>query len=297
MSDRYLIINADDYGLCTETNEAVEQLFNEGRITSATVMAPAAKSVEAIRRAVNNNNIKMGLHITLNSDYEKDKWSSISPRMEVASLLDDEGKFNQDVNSFYLNAKEEEVKTELEAQYRFAAEVGYRPTHADSHCGTLYGLSGRSFLKQAFGLCVEYKLPFRFPRSRDFIVSMFGGNLPEEILQLHTAAVKAADSLGIALPDNILSNPFSMKEIKSYENLKDFYLNAIRNLKEGVTEIFLHPSKENVFYMSSSAEWQKRIWEYQFLLDEDMMKTIRQEGIQLVSWDNAPFGLYRHLSK
>jgi hypothetical protein len=84
-----------------------------------------------------------------------------------------------------------------------------------------------------------------------------------------------------------------MKEIKSYENLKGFYLNAIRNLKEGVTEIFLHPSKENAFYLSSSADWQKRIWEYRFLLDEDMMKTIHQEGIQLVSWNNAPFRLFR----
>jgi hypothetical protein len=44
--------------------------------------------------------------------------------------------------------------------------------------------------------------------------------------------------------------------------------------------------------MSITPGWQKRIWEYQFLLDDDMMKTIDKEGIKLVSWGNAPFDMF-----
>lgn len=36
MSGRFLIINADDFGVCMETNEAIERLFNEGRRTAFT---------------------------------------------------------------------------------------------------------------------------------------------------------------------------------------------------------------------------------------------------------------------
>lgn len=293
MSDRYLIINADDFGLCLETNDAIEHLFREGRITSTTVMAPAMQSGDAIERALCNNHIKMGLHITLNSDFVKDKWKSIAPVTEVPSLLDEEKKFYHDINCFYHNAKEEEVAIEVNAQYQYVANLGYQPTHADSHCGTLYGLAGRSFMKEAYELCVRYNLPFRFPKSKDFLKIRFGGNVPPELDQAHTNAVDIADRLGISLPNDIITNPFGKKDIESYEQLKEFYLTVIRNLKEGITELFLHPSKSNEVYMSSTPDWQKRIWEYQFLMDDDMIKALQQEGINLVSWDNAPFEAFR----
>ena len=37
---RYLIINADDFGMCRSANLAVYDLFEKGGITSATIMAP-----------------------------------------------------------------------------------------------------------------------------------------------------------------------------------------------------------------------------------------------------------------
>ena len=88
---------------------------------------------------------------------------------------------------------------------------------------------------------------------------------------------------------DIVTNPFSIRDISSYEQLKNFYLNAVRNVDEGVTELFMHPSEENSTYRLITPEWQKRIWEYRFLLDDELQKLISQENIKLVSWDNAPF--------
>ena len=289
MSNRYLIINADDFGLCKETNDAVEHLFNEGRITSTTVMVPGKESKDAINRAKSSSRIKMGLHITLNSDFCHEKWQSAAPSGKVPSLLDEDSKLFYDVDCLYKNAKGNEVAIEINAQYDFVMSLGYRPTHADSHCGTLYGLSGRPFLKEAYEFCAKHKLPFRFPKSKTFIISKFGGNVPREIDTAHTGAVAFAEKMGISLLTDMVTNPFDMKDIPSYDNLKEFYLSAIRNIKEGVTELFLHPSGNNRDFMLITSNWQKRIWEYQFLLDDDMMKTIELEGIKLVSWDNAPF--------
>ena len=38
--DKYLIINADDFGMCRAANMAVADLFEKGGITSATIMTP-----------------------------------------------------------------------------------------------------------------------------------------------------------------------------------------------------------------------------------------------------------------
>ena len=37
-------------------------------------------------------------------------------------------------------------------------------------------------------------------------------------------------------------------------------------------------------------EWQKRIWEMEFLLDDDLPKVLEEEDIKLVSWASAPWG-------
>ena len=169
------------------------------------------------------------------------------------------------------------------------AESGYEPTHADSHCGTLYGLTGKPFIREAFEFCAKRGLPFRLPKSGHFIRQRFGGNISPAVEAAHSSALAYAEKLGIRLPDDIVTNPFGVEEIKDYGSLKEFYLNVIRNLREGVTEIFLHPSKENARMMSYSAQWQKRVWEYRFLMDDEMPGTIEKEDIKLVSWNTAPF--------
>ena len=54
--DKYLIINADDFGMCHSANVAVSDLFtNGGCITSATIMAPCAWAKEAVDSNTNRN--------------------------------------------------------------------------------------------------------------------------------------------------------------------------------------------------------------------------------------------------
>jgi predicted glycoside hydrolase/deacetylase ChbG (UPF0249 family) len=293
VSDRYLIINADDFGICTETNEAIQQLFREGRITSTTVMACTEQAITSIELAKRDSKIKMGLHATLSSDFLQRKWGSVATIDKVPSLLDEDRKFYGNLNSLYQKASNQEITIELEAQYHFIKDRGYQPTHMDSHCGTLYGLTGRSFMKEAYEICIKYKLPFRFPRSKNYLKAIYGGNIPTLIDEAHTNAILAADDFGISLPNDIRTNPFSIHQIPSYEHLKSFYLDVLRNMEDGITELFLHPSKENESYLSFSPEWQKRLWEYQFLLEDDVQKIIQQENIKLVSWADAPFEKYK----
>ena len=49
--DKYLILNADDFGYDAETNEAIETLLKSERITSVSLLAPAPAAEDAADRA------------------------------------------------------------------------------------------------------------------------------------------------------------------------------------------------------------------------------------------------------
>ncbi|MBQ2758607.1 MAG: ChbG/HpnK family deacetylase, partial [Clostridia bacterium] len=45
---KYLLVNADDFGMCKSANEAVFDLFQNGRLKSATIMMPCPAAIEAV---------------------------------------------------------------------------------------------------------------------------------------------------------------------------------------------------------------------------------------------------------
>lgn len=282
--DRYLIINADDYGMCLSANQAVEHLFDEGFITSATLMTPCPWAEDAINRAKRNKKMRVGLHLTLNSEYKVYKWGPVCRTKVVESLVDENGYFFNNVEGFLNKAKEEDVDAEIRAQLDFMVKRGYRPTHVDNHMGSLYGLEGRSYLKEVFTLCTENGFNFRMPRNTETF-----GTIPEDIKNKVPEIVEEADSLGIGILDNLCSHPYGLTQNDSYDTVKDYYLNLMRNAKPGITEIFLHPAKESEELKAICGSWQKRVWEYKLMLDDDVIKTIETEGIKLVGWTNAPF--------
>lgn len=281
---KYLIINADDFGLCTETNEAIEKIFNEGTITSTTIMAPNPGFSHGIKIAKENKNINLGMHITLNSEW-KIKCKSISSKDEVSSILNEDGYFYETVVEFAKHAKGDEVIKEIEAQYKKIAENNLKITHADSHMGAVYGLTGTSFMKETLEFCAKYKLPFRFPKNLESVSSIIKmQDLPEELKAMHKEIINYANFLKVPLIDTLLTNTLPFSEIKSYDVLRDSYLNLILNLKDGVTEIFLHPSKDCPNLSFDNPKWIKREWEFQFLLSSDIKKLIDREKIELIGW-------------
>ena len=288
---RYLIINADDYGVCTETNKAVEQIFNEGTISATTIMTPCPGAEDGVARAKTNPKIKMGLHITTTAEWKDvwGQWGSVAPKEQVRSLLDENGKFKTNAQDFLENAKAEEVAIEMEAQYRFLADRGILPTHADSHMGTVYGLSGPSFMKETLEFCAKYKLPFRFPKSLDNVKQIARTeSLPDSLIKAHEQIVGTAAALGIKLVDCLFTNTVPFPELTSYEKLKESYFNIISNLPDGVSEIFLHPSLENSPMGKNNPVWFARVWEYKLLLDDDLRRHIEKEGLTLITYPEIP---------
>jgi hypothetical protein len=254
-------------------------------------MTPCPGAGDAVTRAKANPKISMGLHITTNAEWTREwgQWKPIAPIEKVRSLVDENGYFWSTAAEFSERANPGEVTVEMEAQYRFLADRGILPTHADSHMGSVYGLNGKSFLKETLEFCAKYKLPFRFPKNIENVKKMIRlESLPDALVMMHEQAVAYAAALGVKLIDNLFTSTAAFSEITGYEKLKEIYLSIISNLPEGVSEIFLHPSLESSPIGKDNPKWPARIWEHEFLLDDDLKVHLEKEGISLITYPQIP---------
>lgn len=274
--DKYLIINADDFGLNKEQNEAIRELLEKKLITSTSLMSVTPEAEEATVYA-KEIAFPVGVHITLNSDDEKELY----PSLTGANSLGRKGLWHKS-KDLTLRAKRTDVRAELEAQYRYITDKGARVDHADSHCGTVYGINGRRFFLDAFDFCKEHKLPFRFPKSVGFLERQIGMRIPSPVIKIQKMIVASAKKRGVSLLDDLVSNPWSMERIKNYDTLRKYYLDAVDNCLDGVTEIFLHPALPNDSY---GKEWQKREFEYRLLKSGDLLQRAEDRGITVTGWD------------
>jgi predicted glycoside hydrolase/deacetylase ChbG (UPF0249 family) len=282
MNERFLIVNADDYGLTHSVNAAVEELFSLGAITSSTVLAPASLAKEACSGAARNG-YPVGVHWTLHSEWAEEPWAQLAG--EGAASLSKDGFLRSDAMETARLSKPKDVTRELIAQIEFMKKSGRMPDHADSHGGTLYGANGRLFFLNAFRVCRQYRLPFRFPKRLDFIARQTGGS-PNRILRTaHRVITLAAAFYGVELLDDLITNPYPAEKIASYDALRAYYEEQLQDSKAGITEVFLHPSKPDEALQKRTPQWQKRLWEYRYLSGGDFIRFIEKEGFKLASWD------------
>ncbi len=274
--DKFLIINADDFGMNKEQNDAIKYLLKEKLITSTSLMSVAPEAEDAVASA-KEISFPVGVHITLNSD-DKDE---LYPSITGAQSLGREGLWHES-KSLTFKGKRKDVQAELEAQYRYITDKGAEVDHADSHCGTVYGINGRRFYLDAFDFCNEHNLPFRFPKTPGFLERQTGMKMPSPIVKIQQMIVHSAEIRGVKLLTDLVSNPYSIEKIKDYNTLRDYYINAVDSCLDGVTEIFLHPAFPNEKY---GPEWQKRDFEFQLLKSGDLLQRARDKGIEVVGWN------------
>jgi len=127
-----LIVNADDFGLCSGVNAAVRVAHTAGLLTSATIMANMPAAVEAVRIAEQLPSLGIGVHLNLIEG------KPISPADEVSPLLGRDGEFafsaaGLAIASLSSKAVRRAITVELTSQIQWLCDNGIKPTHLDSH--------------------------------------------------------------------------------------------------------------------------------------------------------------------
>lgn len=282
-TERLLIVNADDYGLCRSVNEGVAELLWEKRITTATIMMNCSWSADAvsfIQETIPDADI--GIHWTLTSEWPLYKWGSIDRRHASRTLTDKRGWFPESVMELEQCADPEEVRIELIAQIEAALQAGVVLTHADNHMGSLYGFhSGRDLLPIAFDICAKYGLPFRLPRH---LIPVGGRIIPTELQERAKIRVRQAEDRGIVLPDYVTGPEYSLSDGDTYETVKAEGIDLLRKVLPGVTEWIAHPSFVTDELRAFHHQAEKRGMELRFWKDEEVRATLEEERIQLIGW-------------
>src|SRR3954463_4526143 len=137
-NSKLLILHADDLGVAHSIDVASFDGLDKGAVTSASIMIPTPWVTEVAAYARTHPNADLGLHLTLTSEWETYRWGSVEPVDKVSSLLDSAGTSPNDEKFVAQRAKPAEVEREIRAQINRALALGIRPTHLDSHMGSLF---------------------------------------------------------------------------------------------------------------------------------------------------------------
>jgi hopanoid biosynthesis associated protein HpnK len=130
---RRLIVNADDFGLTHGVNRAIVELHHAGVVTSATLMANADATLDAVELARTAPALGVGCHVVLVDGSPllaaNEVRTLVNPRMD--GLYRTLGKFLPRLLTGRIRA--EEIEAEACAQIAHLQKLGVRLTHVDTH--------------------------------------------------------------------------------------------------------------------------------------------------------------------
>ena len=127
-----LIINADDFGLSPGANRGIIKAWQQGILTSTSLMPGGAAFEEAVALAGENPGLQVGLHLTLVQG------RGVLPPKGFPALVDGNGDFGNDpvlagMRYFFLKPLRKKLYGEIEAQIVKCREAGIRLSHLDGH--------------------------------------------------------------------------------------------------------------------------------------------------------------------
>ena len=271
-TDRLLIINNNDAGMCHSANLATIEGMEKGLITTSTIMAPCPWVSEIAEYAKDHPEKDFGVHLTHTSEWKYYRWGSVAPKDQVMGLIDEQGYLHRGIQAVYENATPEEALIEGRAQIQKLIEAGVPLTHIDSHMGTVQ--INLEYFKVYIQLAAEFNLPMRMASYQT--MERYGagnGKMRDEL-----------KAKGFVFTDYYIYDEVSGGEYGK-ANTKEFWTNMIKNLKPGITELFVHATVLTDESRSITGSAQKRAEEYQcFVLDPDIRQLLKDEGIILIGY-------------
>ena len=276
-TDKLLMIHADDVGMCHSVNVATINAMEKGVVSSASIMVPCPWFPEIAQYCRAHPEKDFGLHLTLTSEWSLYRWRPVTPIDQVPGLLDKEGFMWHSEVQTAQNAKPAEVEKEIRAQIDRALAFGIKPTHIDSHMGTLFaGVFYPVYTRVGLDTGIMPMLPAPNPM-RIAQAKMFGF----DAVSTHKELAKQ----GFVFIDTLSESA----EGKTLEERRKHYYDKIRALKPGVTEFIVHLSLDDEEIRHITGNWEARWNEYQIMTDPKTRELIESLGIKLIG--------YRELSK
>ena len=129
-----LIIRGDDMGMTQGSLVAFERAFNEGVLSSASVVVPGPWFEGAAELCRKNPGWSTGIHLCLVGEWRGYRWRPVLPWNQVSSIVDEDGfLYTYPDELFSHRPKLEEIEAELRAQIDLARKKGVNVQYLDTH--------------------------------------------------------------------------------------------------------------------------------------------------------------------
>jgi len=273
-ADRLVIIHVDDVGMCHASVQAYKDLWEFGTITSGAVMVPCPWFLAVAEMARQNLQMDLGVHATLNAEWDTYRWKPVSTRDPASGLIDAQGFLHQTVEATVQSATVKAVEAELNLQIERALAAEIDITHIDSHMGTVID---PKFVQHYLQAGASRLIPNMLPRASAKGFDMVG--IDDQALAMYTPILDQLENQGLPMLDGLFAMPL--------EHDNDHIGVAKKLLSEvpvGITHFLFHPSIDTPELRAICPDWKARVANYNAFMSDELKNFIKNSGIQLIGY-------------
>ncbi len=272
--DRAVIIHTDDIGMCLASVHAFADLWDFGLISSGAVMVPCPWFLQAAEYARLHPQADLGVHITLTSEWKTYRWGPVSTRDPASGMIDAEGYFYHLRKPAQENGEPDFVQREIEAQVCRAKAMGMRPTHMDTHMGTV---ASPKFMAGYLKVALQHRLPAMLFRMDE--AGWMAAGVDAQTATLAVGITQQLEGLGMPLLDHLKGLELDQPEDRLAQAKA-----AFSALKPGITHFIIHPATDLPELHEITPDWRARVADYNTFLLEELRQHIQDQGIQVIGY-------------
>ncbi len=273
-NDRVLLIHSDDVGMSHATNMGATDAVENGIVSSLSIMMPCPWVGEIAEYLKSHPEVDAGLHLALNSEWDYYRWGPVAGKWAVPSLADPFGCLWDNKDQVIQNATPDDVEREIRAQIDRAAAFGINPTHIDTHMGSLFATP--AIAERYLKVAIEKQIPM-------MMINLSPEQIASEAPQLGEglrAIVEMVWDSGLPVLDSLITDNYEWAP----EERKAKYIEILRNLKPGLTEMIVHCAKPTEDFMKITNAAPRWVSDWQCMVDPEIKQVLEEEGIILTTW-------------
>jgi chitin disaccharide deacetylase len=274
--DRVIIMNSDDLGMSYGTNQAIYESLEAGITTSTSIMAACPWVPDALTYYKKNPDICVGAHLQMCSEWDYYRFMPVAGVLAVPSLADEMGCLHDNNRLFVEHAKPEEVGIELRAQVDRLEKMGFKLSHINSHMWSLFETP--EIMEHYVSLAIEKQLPLRIVG--DTVPDGYAMTADPKFIERCKAFTQRVWDAGLPVLDDMHTASYNWKKDEKLAEYSD----AIRNLKPGLTEFVVHPTKQSEEMDYITGNRVLLYGDHKTLTDKRLLDVIKEEGVILTSW-------------
>jgi len=271
---KVVIFHIDDAGMSFSSNRGTAKALTEGLATSCSIMMPCPW-VSGFRAWLKDHpDADAGLHLTLTSEWDHYRWGPVAGKAQVPGLADQEGCLWDNVRLCIEHASADEVEKEIRAQIDRAVTMGIKPTHLDSHMGTLF--ENIEYLGRYVKVGIETQSPILFPGGHMHYISQ-GSPMPVEAAQ---AIAQTIWDGGLPLVDDIYADTYDWPRAEKTDRM----IAMLKGMLPGILEVVVHCTEPTEEFPEISPSTDRRKGDLEAMLDPRLKKFLDEEGIARTTW-------------